>query len=308
MFLICGEALFDIFGAGEGAPPFALDARPGGSPFNIAIGMARLDAGAALFTGLSRDPFGRALRAALVADGVETRFLVESPHRTTLSLAMVGAEGAAAYAFYAERGAERMIAPADLPAALPDNVTGLHFGSYTMVAEPVATAHLALARREAGRRLISYDPNVRPTAEPDMAAWREAAEAMAGLADMVKLSAEDAELLWPGRPLVETLEWFRMRGAALAIGTRGGDGAVALSGFGRVEIPARAVEVVDTVGAGDAFQAALLTEIAARGAGKADIAGLGAADARALLDFAAKAAAAVCARRGADMPRRAEVV
>lgn len=307
MFLICGEALFDIFGAGESAPPFALDAQAGGSPFNVAVGMARLGAGAALFTGLSRDPFGRALRAALAADGVETRFLIESAHRTTLSLAMVGAGGAAAYAFYAETGAERMISPADLP-DLPESVAGLHFGSYTMVVEPVAAAHLALAARETGRRLISFDPNVRPNIEPDMEVWRKAAEAMADLADVVKISAEDARLLWPGRPLIETLEWFRARGAAFVIGTKGADGAVALGAFGRVDAPAVRVEVVDTVGAGDAFQAALLAGIAARGFGADGLAGLSAKDAQAMLDLAAKAAAFTCARRGADMPRRAEII
>lgn len=309
MWVVCGEALFDLF-VEPGGPPFRLEARIGGSPFNVAVGIARLGGRAALMTGIAGDLFGRALRAALAAEGVETGLLVASPRKTTLALAAIGPEGGAEYAFYGEDGADRWVSAEALP-ALPDAATGLHFGSYTTVAEPVASAHLALARREAGRRtgrrIVSYDANVRPTVEPDMGLWRRAAAAMAEAADIVKLSDEDAARLWPGEAPEAVLGRFRAAGAALAVMTLGSEGALALGAFGRVAVPGVPVTVADTVGAGDAFQAALLAGISARGLGKADLAALDAATARDMLGFAARAAAVTCSRRGADLPRLAEV-
>ncbi len=305
MFVICGEALIDVFAA-PGGPPFRLEARIGGSPFNVAVGMARLGAGAALFTGLAEDRFGRALRAALEAEGVETGLLRAGAGKTTLALAMIGPDGGADYAFYGEDGAEKWIGEGDLP-ALPPETAGLHFGSYTMVTEPVASAHLALARREAGRRLISYDPNVRPTVEPDLGRWRAAAAGMAALADLVKLSEEDAAALFPGEGAGAVLDGFLAAGAKLAVMTAGAKGALARGPFGEIEVPSLSVDVVDTIGAGDSFQAALLAEIARRGLGKAGLATLGRDAAAEMLAFAARTAAMTCARPGADPPRRDEL-
>ncbi|MFN3262756.1 MAG: carbohydrate kinase family protein [Pikeienuella sp.] len=305
MFVICGEALIDVFAA-PGGPPFRLEARIGGSPFNVAVGMARLGARAALFTGLAEDMFGRALRAALEAEGVETSLLRAGAGKTTLALAMIGPDGGADYAFYGEDGAEKWIGEGDLP-ALPPETAGLHFGSYTMVTEPVASAHLDLARREAGRRLISYDPNVRPTVEPDPGRWRAAAAAMAALADLVKLSEEDAAALFPGEGAGDVLDGFLAAGAKLAVMTAGAKGALARGPFGEIKVPSPSVDVVDTIGAGDSFQASLLAEIARRGLGKAGLATLGREAASEMLAFAARAAALTCARKGADPPRRNEL-
>ncbi|WP_340110443.1 carbohydrate kinase [Pikeienuella sp. HZG-20] len=306
MYLICGEALFDLFAPADARAPFTLSARAGGAPFNVAVGMARLGARAGLFTALSNDTFGRALRAALEEDGVNTRFLLESPRETALSLVTLGARGDAAYRFYGAGTAERMIDASDLP-ELPDAVAGLHFGSYSMVVEPVAGAHLALAGREAGRRLISWDPNVRPTIEPDMAVWARAAEAMANLADIVKVSAEDAAAIWPGRPFGDVLDWFRACGAALVIGTDGANGALARGGFGEVFAAPVRVPVVDTVGAGDAFQAAALAEIQARAPDRRALAALERDQVGEIMAVASAAAAFTCARAGADMPRRGDI-
>ncbi|MEX2520752.1 MAG: carbohydrate kinase [Paracoccaceae bacterium] len=306
MFLICGEALFDLFASGGCRAAFTLEARAGGSPYNVAVGMARLGAPAALFTAVSDDMLGQALKATLAEEGVDTSFLIDGPHRTTLSLASIGKAGVAAFRIYGEGGADRMIDAASLPAA-PARLAGLHFGSYTMVVEPVATTHFALARREAAFRIISFDPNVRPNVEPDMGVWRRAAEEMSSLADIVKISADDAALIWPGRPLGDILDWFRERGAALAIGTMGAAGAMAVGGFGELEIAPAPARVVDTVGAGDSFMAAVLAGTLAQAPGKAALKTLAADDARAILDFAASAAAVSCSRRGADPPRREEI-
>lgn len=306
MFLICGEALFDVFAEPAPRAPLALTARAGGSPFNVAVGMRRLDARAALFTALAEDAFGRALRAELEAEGVEMGYLLASPHPTALMLVETAADGTPRYRFVGERSADRAIGPADAP-TLTEEVTGLHFGSYSAVVEPVAGVHLALARGEARRRVISYDPNVRLGVEPDRALWARRVEEMAALADIVKIGAEDAALLWPDLPFADALARIRAMGAPLTIGTEGAKGARALGAFGEARVAARAVKVVDTVGAGDAFQAAILAEIGARGLGKADIAALGAGEVGEMLRFAAAAASVVCARAGADMPRRAEI-
>lgn len=306
MFLICGEALFDLFASGDQRAPFMLEARAGGSPYNVAVGMARLGAPAALFTGVSDDMLGHALKSSLAEEGVDASFLVESPHRTTLSLASIRKGGVAGFTIYGENGADRMIDASNLPASL-SRLTGLHFGSYTMAVEPVAGAHFTLARREAASRVISYDPNVRPKVEPDMGIWRRAAEAMSTLADIVKISAEDAALIWPGRPLGDVLDWFHARGAALAIGTMGAAGAIAVGDFGELEIAPAPARVIDTVGAGDAFMAAVLAETLSKAPEKAALKALAPDSVRAMLDFAARAAAITCSRRGADPPRRDEI-
>lgn len=302
-FLVCGEALFDLF-AEETEAGFALDARIGGSPFNVAVGLARLGAGAALLTGLSRDLLGRRLRRAVEAEGVSARWLAEKDGPTTLGFVSLGAEGGAEYAFYGAGAADRRVALADLPpqdAAL----AGAHAGSYSLVVEPTASSLLTLFRRRRGRGLSTLDPNLRLNVEPDLDLWRQRVDAFVGEADLVKVSDEDLALLSPDRSHDQVAEDWLSRGAALVIVTRGARGAAAWGGFGRVETPGRAVAVVDTVGAGDSFQAATIAALlAARRAERPALEALGAEAAQSLLDWASGAAALTCARRGADLPRR----
>ncbi len=306
MFVVCGEALYDLF-VSEGPHGLAFDARIGGSPFNVAVGLARLGQPSALFIGMSTDPLGARLAAALEREGVSTDFLVRTARPTTLSLVDVAADGAPAYTFYGTGAADRALEPTDLPEFDP-SVWGMHFGSYTLVAEPVGDALLALARREAGRRIITLDPNVRPTVEPDLDVWRARIDEIAAVADLVKVSSEDLELLYPGQDPAEAAARWLGAGAALVVVTRGADGALALSGSGRIAVPGRPVVVADTVGAGDTFQAALIAGLAETGAAtRAGLEALTTDQIAHLLRFAVDAAAITCSRRGADMPRRAEL-
>lgn len=306
MFVVCGEALWDLF-AREGGAGLSFDARVGGSPFNVAVGLARLDQPAALLTGLSTDRLGERLFRALEAEGVDTSFLVRVARPTTLSLVDLGPDGSPAYAFYGEHAADRTIAPADLP-ALGDDVWGLHVGSFSLVAEPVGSSFLELLDRAAGRRLVTLDPNVRLTAEPDLDIWRERIAAFVRLADLVKVSQEDLDLLYPGRAAEAVAGDWRAAGAALVIVTRGREGADAYGPFGRVCEPGRPVAVADTVGAGDSFMAAAIARLAETGTrSRAALSALGADEVRALLGFASDAAAITCGRRGADLPRRPEL-
>lgn len=304
--LICGEALFDLF-AEETPTGFLFDARIGGSPFNVAVGLARLGQPAALFTGLSTDFPGARLRKALAAEGVEDRFLVAKDAPTTLSLVGLGPDGSPEYAFRGEGAADRVLEEADLP-PLGEEVRTLHFGSYSLVVEPTGSTLLALARREKGRRLITLDPNVRPTVEPSMSLWREHVDAFAACASIVKLSDEDSARLFGDEPLDAVATKLLDRGPTLVFITRGGKGALGFADGFRIEVAAPAITMVDAVGAGDTFQAALITALDELGLGTPDaLATLTPEQAQRVLEFAVGAAALTCTRRGADLPRRHEL-
>lgn len=307
MFLVCGEALLDVFSAGETPTGLALDGRVGGSPFNVAVGLARLAQPVAFFGGISRGFVGERLMRALAAEGVETDTVTRTDAPSTLSLVGLDAHGVPSYAFYGEGGADRQPGP-DALATLPSHWSAIHVGSYATVVAPIALTLQALVEREHGRALIAYDPNVRLNVEPELAVWRQALERLQPLCDLLKISAEDLALLQPGTPPEAFARTALAAGVKLVVVTRGGEGALGWTATRHAVADPIPVEVVDTVGAGDTFQAALLSWLAERG--RLSGAGLAALDAAALhelLAFAARAAAITCSRRGADMPRRAEL-
>ena len=308
MFVVCGEALFDLFPEEtDDKSRLLFDARIGGSPFNVAVGLARMGRRSALLTGLSTDFLGEKLASALRAEGVATDFLIRKSAPTTLSLVGVGADGSPEYAFYGTGAADRLVEASELP-AFPDTIIGVHFGSYSIAVPPVADALIDLARREKGRRFLSLDPNVRLNVERDVPTWRRRVEAMAAQVDLLKISLEDIEALYPDETPEHLAARWLEAGVGLVVVTRGGGGIFGAAARVAAEIPVAPVEVVDTVGAGDAFQAALLTALDER-----DMASRAALDAMdrgtlsRLLGFAVRAAAKTCARRGADLPLRAEL-
>jgi len=309
MFLVCGEALFDFFletDAGPAAAGFA--ARAGGSPFNVAVGLSRLGCEAGLFTGLSRDMLGRRLARVLADEGVSTAYAAPTDRPTTISLVGLDAAGVPEYQFYGNGSADTGVTAADLPALGPE-VVGLHFGSYSIAVAPVADALAALALAERGR-FVSLDPNVRPTIQPDMRVWRDRIDALLPAVDMLKTSAEDLAMLYPGRAAADFAADLTGRGVRLVVVTDGGDvahGWTATGLFASARPPS--VAVVDTVGAGDTFQAALIARLSAHPGGPASgLATLDGAGLQAILDYAAAAAAITCSRRGADLPRASELV
>lgn len=304
MFLICGEALFDLFPSAETDTGFLFDARIGGSPFNVAIGLSRLGRGAALFTGLSRDPLGRRLERTLKEEGVDTTYLVSKESRTTLALVGLDPDGVPQYSFYGHDTADCSVRETDLP-ELPRSVAAMHFGSYSLVAEPTGSSLLQLALRNHHGRLISCDPNLRLNIEPDAGRWRRRVEAFSEIADLIKVSDEDLEILFPGDDIDSVISRWTSRGTGLIVVTRGGDGAL-VSLRGEVfEASGRTVEVVDTVGAGDSFQAGLLCGLDELDkATKAGLSEVSLDECRRIVDLATAAAAMTCTRRGADLPRR----
>lgn len=303
MFLICGEALFDFFLGAEDSPgALGFDARAGGSPFNVAIGMSRLGASSGLFTALSSDLLGTRLRQVLHDEGVAGYYLLDTDRLTTVSLVGLNPEGHPAYAFHAKQTADTGIAPADVHDLGPE-VTGVHFGSYSIAVPPVADAMAAIAAK-AGGRLVSLDPNIRPSVEPDMEVWKARVQAFFPAVDVLKISAEDLEVLHPGVSHETFATDAIAAGALLVVVTDGGEAAQGWTASGltaRVNPPA--VNVVDTVGAGDTFQAALLYQLMRNGNGHAAIANLTVDSLTEMLHFCAGAAAVTCTRRGADLPR-----
>ena len=307
MFVVCGEALMDVY-MGEATPTgMTLDARIGGSPLNVAQGLARLARPVAFLTGLSTDALGERLLASLRSEGVDTSLILRNDAPSTLSVVSVDASGVPRYAFHGNGAADRQITHDTLP-ALPPATRVLQFGSYALAVEPVGSALRALAARERDRRLIAYDPNVRLNVEPDLAHWRAVVEQMVSIAHLVKVSDEDLGLLYPSETPEQVAARWLAQGAALVAVTRGRHGASAWTRAAQADAPSPETTVVDTVGAGDTFQAALLTWLDEHDALTPDaLSALGSASLGALLRFAARAAAITCSRRGADMPRRGEL-
>lgn len=306
MIVSCGEALIDFLPRrGEGGATVYAPAA-GGSPMNVAIAAARLDAPAGFFGGLSTDLFGDLLRAALSRSGVDLGYVATSERPTTL--AFVNFDGGdARYAFYDENSAGRMLTDSDLP-AFAKEVAALHFGSFSLAAEPCGTAFEALMRREQHSRVISLDVNVRPTLIRNRDGYLARIARLVAMSDIVKLSAEDLDWLAPQASFGDTAAAWLASGARIVILTRGRDGAEAVSAAGRVTVPGHAVEVADTIGAGDTFTGAMLARLHETGAlTKAAVAGMTVEGLSALLGFAVSAAAITVSRPGADPPWRREL-
>jgi fructokinase len=307
MFVVCGEALMDVFSTGSTPTGVGMDARIGGSPFNVAVGLARLDQPVAFFGGVSSGFLGERLVAAMQAERVDTRALHVSSAPTTLGLVGLDAAGVPSYAFYGHGAADREV-PLEALQRVPGDAKVIHVGSFNTVVEPVAGTLRALVEREHARCLISYDPNIRLNVEPEVARWREQLQWMLPHTHLLKVSDEDLALLYPGVEHEALARQWLAAGVTLVVVTRGAKGAIGWTARAQAETQPVVVTVIDTVGAGDTFQAALLTWLAERDAlsGRA-IAALDGAQLADALNFAARAAAITCSRRGADLPRRNEL-
>ena len=306
-FVVCGESLFDVFLSGATPMGLAMDARMGGSPFNVAIGLARLGRAVEFVGGVGRDGAAERILRGLAEEGVGTRHAprVEAP--TSLMLVGLDAAGVPTYTFYGRGGADHQVRTEHL-AAVPAGAAAYHFGSYSTVVQPTGETQRALVERERGRGLISYDPNVRLRVEPRRETWQEMFLWMRTRAHLLKVSAEDLELLFPGVPEETCAREALSAGVRLFVVTRESRGAAGFTRSARAEVPAVGVSVKDTVGAGDSFQAALLAWLSETGRLRPDaLAALTTAELTAALAFAGRAAAITCSRRGADMPRRAEL-
>lgn len=302
-----GEILIDFLPIEGGGQTTGFSQHPGGAPFNVAVGLARLDKKVAFAGKVSTDLFGRYLRAYAEGQGIDTHFLLPSDAPTTL--AFVTTEGGEpGYAFYGEGAADTTLLPGEVPPGLIEETGILHFGSISLLRGTTPAAVLATVERLDGRALLSFDPNVRPGLVCDESGYRALLTRLFGMSDLVKLSAADLEWLAPGEPVEKAASRLAEKGPSLVVVTLGGRGVLAVRGAEKWEVPAFDVPVVDTVGAGDAFSAGLLAALADRGVFSREALGnLSNDEVASSLRFASAVSALTCMKAGADPPMRLEV-
>lgn len=303
----CGEALVDMLPEVLADGRAAFSPHPGGSVFNTAIALGRLGMDVGLVTGLSSDFFGDLLREALAESGVDARYAVVSDQPTTLAFVRLDA-GQARYRFYDEQSAGRMLEVSDMP-ALPESASALFFGGISLACEPAADAYAALAERSEGR-VIMVDPNIRPGFIENDVRYRDRLRRLFAVADVVKVSDEDLAWLEPGaESMAGQVAGLRRQGAGLVLVTRGGEGVEAwLPDGGQLHVPVVPVEVVDTVGAGDTFNAGFLACLASNACLTRGF--LAAPDAEVLTEaiaWGARVAGLTVQRAGANPPWREEL-
>ena len=295
--LVAGEALYDLV---AGAGDVGLTGRPGGGPFNVARTIGRLRQPVAFLGRLSDDRLGATHAQMLSDDGVALDCVVRCGDPTTLALASLDATGSASWSFYSAGTAAAGLEPEAALAALPPHVSALHVGTLGLVLEPLATAIEALVERLAGSTMIVLDPNCRPQAIDDPRGFRARLERVLARSDLVKVSEEDLAWLDPGRARAEAARALLERGPRAVLLTRGADGATVFSADASTAVAVVATEVVDTIGAGDAFGGGFLAWWSSHGLGRAEL-----GDHELVVEaarFAAVVAARTVAQAGASPP------
>jgi fructokinase len=302
VIVVGGEALVDLVDEHGLLSPV-----PGGGPFNTAIALGRLGIPVAFLGTLSHDEYGGLLARLLLEAGVDMSLVRWSDAPTPVAVVHRHDDGGNSYTFYLTGTSLTDLPPEAVP-DLPEHMWAIHVGTLGLAVDPPAAAYEALLDREAGRRTIVLDPNVRPAVFGDQVSYLARFERLARLADIVKLSDDDAAWIYPELDLADALEHVLGLGPRLVAITMGTLGAVAASREGYARVPAVPVNVVDTVGAGDSFGAALLAALVEREA-------LEPGATRPLddslleeaVEYAVTASAITCTRTGAVPPTRAEL-
>jgi fructokinase len=316
VIVVCGEALIDRI------PPYD---SPGGGPFTTARALARLGIPTEFLGRLSTDAFGQQLRDLLTADGADLSLTSFGPEPTTMAMAEVDRDGHAAYRFVIDGSSAPNLTPQMLPASLSPDVNALHVGTLGLVFEPMATTIAALVDREHSKRLVMVDPNIRPSALPNSppprtgrasfpspsgggqgGGFRARLDRIMSQSTIVKASDADIAWLYPELDLESAAHALLARGPQLVVVTLGADGAFGVSTGTEVRVKAPAVEVVDTIGAGDAFGAGLLAWLHDHDRLNRSL-HLEREELCDALEFACLVASITCTRAGADPPRRDEL-
>lgn len=308
MILCCGEALIDMIPSMTQSGQEGFVPHTGGAVFNTSIALGRLGVQTGMLTGMSTDLFGHQLAAALRASKVDMTHVLRTERPTTLAFVQL-TDGHATYYFIDENSAGRMLTPQDMP-ELPDEVSTLYFGGISLVCEPGADAYAELLSRETAKRVIMLDPNVRPNFANDIDRYRDRLEQMIAHSDIVKVSDEDLNWMIPEPlSLQDKVAMILKGGPSLVVLTRGSQGATGFLADGQeVSVPAQKVEIVDTVGAGDTFNAGVLAKLSELGClTKSAMRDLSPEDLRAALSFGAKVSAVTVARAGANPPWATEL-
>ena len=301
MIVVAGEALIDLIVGADGG----LAAIPGGGPYNTARTVARLGQPVTFLGRISSDRFGRDLRANLLRDGVAGSGVVETDDPTTLAVVELDGQGVAKYHFYVDGTSAAGLTDTDAAAVKAAPGTALHVGTLGLVLEPVGKTIERLVRESDPEWLVMLDPNCRPSATPDPAAFRARIERIARRADVVKVSEDDLRYLAPDDEPEAMIERLLDLGVRVVLRTHGSDDVDIRTRSGRASVAVPTVDVVDTVGAGDAFGGGFLASWTGAGRGRDDLASVDL-----ICDsvrVAVRVAAMSCARPGADPPTLAEL-
>jgi fructokinase len=297
-----GEALVDLVDDGGALRPVA-----GGGPFNTAIAFGHLDVSVGFLGPISRDAYGQMLYQQLVDAGVDTSLVRRSDAPTPRAVVHKQHDGRNEYTFELARTSLVDLTPEDLP-VLPQEAWAVYVGTLALAIDPPAAAYEALVHREAGRRQIIFDPNVRPAIFGGVTSYRARFERLARRALLVKLSDDDAAWIYPRLRLEEVVELLLGFGTHIVAVTKGERGAVAASAAAYVDVPGMPVEVVDTVGAGDSFGAAMVAALVDQGAiGPRTTQAADDAVLTRAVSYAVAASAITCTRAGALPPTRDEI-
>ncbi|MGW7127571.1 carbohydrate kinase family protein [Streptomyces bobili] len=301
---VVGECVADAFTEPANASnELALRVLPGGGPANTAVALARLGTRARFLARLSGDVFGRLFRAHLEASGVDLADAVPAAEPSTLAVAELDAAGQAAFSFHAQNTADWQWTSGELARADLSETVCVHTGSLALVREPGGAVLEEFLATAAPRATISIDPNVRPLlVRPD--AYRARLARWCALADILRLSEDDLELLLPGTPPEQACDLWHAAGVRLVVITLGAGGALVSLDGERLLVPAVATRVVDTVGAGDSFTAGLLHHLGARGLLGGRLTDLGLDEVAQACRFATRVAALTCSVAGPNPPWR----
>lgn len=304
---VLGECVADAFAEpASTSNELALRVLPGGGPANTAVALARLGTPARFLARLSGDVFGRLFRAHLEASGVDLSSAVQAAEPSTLAVAELDAEGQAAFSFHAQGTADWQWTAEELARVDLSEAACVHTGSLALVQEPGATVVEDFLAAAAPRATISIDPNVRPLlVRPEV--YRARLAHWCGLADVLRLSEDDLELLLPKTPPEQACDIWHAAGARLVVITRGADGALASLDGERMQVPAVSTRVADTVGAGDSFTAGLLHHLGARGLLGGRLTELRLADVAEACLFATQVAALTCSVAGPNPPWQSQL-
>jgi fructokinase len=296
MITVAGEALMDVLVDASGS----VTAHPGGAPFNVARAIARLGGKCQFLGRLSDDAFGDQLRAALEREGVGIGVPEPTPAPTTLAIAQLDASGSADYRFYLHGTAASQLHPSDLPPDAFASSDVVALGGLGILIEPTASTLLALIRRTPPDVTVLLDPNCRPRAIKDLADYRAAVAAFLSRVDIAKVSVDDLKLLYRQADPREAARTLLGLGPAAVMVTDGPAPVIIHTANTERAVPVPEIDVVDTIGAGDAFVAAFLTWWSNRKLNRQDVDN---ADALAEATAAAiEVAVAACTVKGANLP------
>jgi fructokinase len=292
----------DMIDAGDGTRR----AMPGGGPFNTARALARLGVPTAFLGRLSNDALGRELKDLLASDGVSLELASVGPESTTIAMVELDGQGLAEYKFLVEGTSAPNLTMSMIPEEFGPEVDAIHIGTLGLVLEPIASTLVELVAREHGKRLVMLDPNVRVGLSDDDF-YRDRLLSVMSWSTIVKASKDDLAWLYPGLDYQQAAERILGAGVKLVVVTLGAQGAYGAHDGQRMSVSAPPVDIVDTIGAGDAFGAGLLAWLHDHKAIRPDLR-LHAEQLKAALDYACLAASLTCARAGADPPRKSEMM